>query len=107
MASKDRGAREAREARERTRLYQARQEYHDGRARRRLRDNLVAGIGGGALILAVIGGQVAYFTAGPGAPAPEPTPTQTMDAPTPAPTDIPAPTETPDPTDTPVPTPTS
>lgn len=74
MASKDRGAREARD---RTRLYQARQAYHDDRARRRVRDNLVAGIGGGILILAVIGGQVAYFTAGPGVPTPTPTPSLT------------------------------
>lgn len=91
--------REARAARERARLYQARQEFHEGRARRRRRDNLIAGIAGGILILAVIGGQVAYFTLGPGAPepAPSPTPTQT-------PTEAPS-TPTPTPTDSVEPTP--
>ncbi|MEZ3160250.1 dioxygenase [Microbacterium sp. BWT-B31] len=98
--------RDARAARERARLYQARQQFHDGRAKRRTRDNLIAAIGGGALILAVVGGQVAYFTLGPGAPepapsaTPTPTPTSTMDAPaTPTPDDSvePAPETTPTP----------
>jgi len=95
--------REARAARERARLYQARQEFHEGRTRRRTRDNLIAGIVGGILILAVIGGQIAYFTAGPGAPqpAPSPTPTQT---PTQAPS---PPTPTPTETGTPTPEPTA
>jgi type II secretory pathway pseudopilin PulG len=91
--------REARAARERARLYQARQEFHARRARRRTRDNLIAGIAGGALILAVIGGQIAYFTVGPGAPEPVPSPTPTQ-TPTPAPS-----TPTPTPTDTGEPTP--
>ncbi len=47
---KDRGTRDARE---RSRIYQARQKFHDDQARRRRRDNLLAGIIGGALILAV------------------------------------------------------
>lgn len=97
MAAKNRGAREARD---RSRLYQARQAYQDGRTKRRLRDNLIAGIGGGILILAVVGGQVAYFTAGPGVP--EPTPTGTS---TPAPTTTPSPTDTTLPTPEPTPTP--
>ena len=62
-------------ARERARLYQARQKFHDGQARRRTRDNLIAGIVGGVLILGVIGAQTAYFVAGPGAPEPVPTST--------------------------------
>ncbi len=101
MARKDR---DTRTERERARLYQARQELHDAQLRRRRRDNLIAGIAGGALILAVTGGQIAYFTLGPGAPAPAPsptpTPTQSMDAP--ATTPEPTPT-TPEPTPTPTP----
>lgn len=95
---KDRGTRESRE---RARLYQARREFHSGQARRRTRDNLIAGIAGGALIVAVLGAQAAYFVAGPGAPEPTPTPTST-----PTPTVTPTPTPTPTPTTSPTPTPT-
>ena len=94
---KDRGAREARE---RTRLYQARQEFHAGQGRRRTRDNLIAGIAGGLLILGVVAAQTAYFVAGPGAP--EPTPDLDPDArprlrrrrtpPSPTPSTTPTPT---------------
>ncbi|MCR2811882.1 dioxygenase [Microbacterium sp. zg.Y1090] len=90
--------RDDRVARERARVYNARQEYYRSRAQRRTRDNLIAAIAGGALILAAIGGQVVYFTSGPGAPEPEPTPTPTSPAPTPGP-ETPAPT--PEPTTTP------
>ena len=93
---KDRGTREARE---RTRLYQARQDFHAGQGRRRTRDNLIAGIAGGLLILGVVAAQTAYFVAGPGAP--EPTPTTT-----PSPATTPAPTDSPQPTPTTTPTPT-
>ncbi|SIT75046.1 dioxygenase [Microbacterium sp. RU33B] len=101
MAAKDRGARAERE---RARLYQARQDYQDGRVRRRVRDNLVAGIAGGVLILAVVGGQIAYFTMGPGVPEPTPTGTSTS-VPTPSPTPTGDPTPAPDATE-PAPTPT-
>lgn len=77
--------RAAREERERSRLYQARVQFHDGQVRRRTRDNVIAGVVAGVLIVAVLGGQFAYYTFGPGAPAPEPTPTPTAPA-TPAPT---------------------
>jgi len=74
--------RDDRAAHERARLYAARREYHDGLARRRSRDNVIAAVAGGVLILAAIGAQVAYFTAGPGAPAPAespaPSPTETL-----------------------------
>ena len=95
---KDRGTRDARE---RSRIYQARQKFHEDQGRRRRRDNLLAGIIGGVLILAVLGGQVAYFTMGPGAPEPEPSPSV-------SPTSTPAPTESPSaaPSATPTPTPT-
>ncbi len=95
---KDRGSRESRE---RARLYQARQEFHSGRARRRTRDNLIAGIAGGILILGVVGAQTAYFVTGPGAP--EPTPTTTGMTPTPTVTPTPTPTSTTTPTPTPTP----
>jgi hypothetical protein len=90
--------RDTRAERERVRVYQARQAFHAGQSRRRTRDNLIAGIGGGLLILAIVAGQAVYFTAGPGAPAPTPTAT-----PTPAGTGSPAPspTESVDPSPTP------
>jgi hypothetical protein len=83
-SGKDRETREAREARERSRIYRARQEFHDSLQRRRRRDNLWAGIVAGVVVLAAIGGQVAYFTAGPGTPAPEPS---VSESPAPAPSD--------------------
>ncbi|WP_223247028.1 dioxygenase [Microbacterium oleivorans] len=67
---------------------------------RRRRDNLIAGVAGGALLLAILGGQVAYYTLGPGTPEPAPSssPSQSPGA-TPAPS--PAPSESPTPTPTP------
>lgn len=93
--------RDDRAAQERARLYAARREYHDGQKRRRSRDNLVAAVAGGILIMGAIGAQIVYFTAGPGAPAPDetpaPSPTQTVpSSPTPTPTD-PTPTTIPTP----------
>ena len=93
-----------REERERARIYQARRAYHEGRSRRRTRDNIVAGVAGGLLILAVIAGQAAYFLAGPGAPVPSPTPTPgstVVPEPTDSPTEAPTPTSSPEPTETP------
>jgi hypothetical protein len=95
--------RDARAARERARLYQARRQFHDDQARRRRRDNLVAGIAGGLIVLGLVAAQTAYFVAGPGAPEPTPTPTST-----PTPTGMtPTPTgsTTPEPSGTPSPTP--
>ena len=94
--------RDTREARERSRVYKARQAFHEAQARRRTRDNLIAGIGGGLLILAVVAGQAAYFMAGPGAPVPTPSPTSTT-LPDPSAT----PTTSPEPGATPTPTPTA
>jgi peptidyl-prolyl cis-trans isomerase B (cyclophilin B) len=72
--------REQREARERLRAYQARQEVHETRGRRRIRDNVV-GIVGGVLVAALaITTQVIYFTAGPGAPTPEPSASPSAEA---------------------------
>ena len=87
-----------REERERARVYQARRAYHEGQSRRRTRDNLIAGVAGGLLIVAVIAGQAAYFVVGPGVPAPSPSPSSTV-APEPSasPT-APTPAATPEPT---------
>ena len=100
---KDRGSRESRE---RARLYQARVDFHNGQSRRRTRDNLIAGIAGGLLVVGVLAAQTAYFVSGPGAPAPEPT--QSMnpgDTPAPTPAETGTPTDTPSPSVTPTPTP--
>ncbi|WP_374978014.1 dioxygenase [Microbacterium trichothecenolyticum] len=94
--------RDARAARERTRLYEARRQFHESQAHRRTRDNLIAGIVGGVLVLGLIGAQTLYFVAGPGAPEPSPSSTPTPTA-TPQPT--PSATTTPDPSATPTPTP--
>jgi hypothetical protein len=94
----------SRESRERARLYQARQEFHAGQARRRTRDNLIAGIAGGVLVVGVLAVQTAYFVTGPGAPAPAPTATSTPGM-TPTPTSTPTPTTSATPTPTPTPTP--
>ncbi|MCR2811050.1 MULTISPECIES: dioxygenase [unclassified Microbacterium] len=100
--------RDTRAERERARVYQARRAFHEGRARRRTRDNLIAGIGGAVLILAVIAGQAAYFMSGPGAPTPTPS-SSTSPAPTstPAPGGSPAVTPAPSDSSVPVPTPTT
>jgi type II secretory pathway pseudopilin PulG len=69
--------REQRAAQERARRYAARQELYRHQLGRRRRDNVIAGVVGGLLILAVIAGQVAFFTVGPGVPEPTPTSTPT------------------------------
>ncbi|HKT55740.1 MAG TPA: dioxygenase [Microbacterium sp.] len=75
---------DARVARERARAYQARQELHAAQVHRRRRDNLVAGLGGGIVLVAILAGQFAFFNAGPGkhptssSPAPSATPTASV-----------------------------
>lgn len=61
--AKNRGSREERE---RARLYRARMDYHNGRRRRRTRDNVASALIGGFLILIIAASQVAFFTVGPG-----------------------------------------
>lgn len=101
--------RTAAQERDRARLYQARQDFHAGRTRRRSRDNLIAGIVAGVVILGAVGGQALYYSVGPGAPAPAPAETESpapsispspTDAPTPGPTDTPTPAATPAPSPT-------
>lgn len=96
--------RDTRAERERARVYQARLAFHAGQARRRTRDNLIAGISGGLLILAVVGGQAAYFMAGSGAPVPTPSSTQSGTT-TPEPSASPADSAEPSATPTATPTP--
>ena len=91
--------RTSREARERARVYDARRALHESMGRRRTRDNLVAAIVGGLVIVAIAAAQTLYFTNGPGAPVPTPTPTATTPAPTPSVT--PSITPEPEPTATP------
>jgi peptidyl-prolyl cis-trans isomerase B (cyclophilin B) len=72
--------REAREARERLRRFNARQGVHDAQVRRRRRDNVFA-VAGAVLVAALAAvTQVVYFTAGPGAPLPVPSVTSSPDA---------------------------
>jgi hypothetical protein len=94
--------RRTRAERERARLYQARRQFHEGLGRRRRRDNLLAGVVGGVLLLGALGAQTAYFTAGPGAPEPSATPTPES---TSTPDPMPSPTSSPTVPVSPSPTP--
>ena len=85
MAANNRQDREAREARARLRAYQARQGVHEHRAKRRTRDNIVAGIVVVAVAVVAVGAQLAYFNGGPGTPEPSASSTATP-TPTPSPT---------------------
>lgn len=58
---------------ERARLYAARTAWHDGQIRRRTRDNLIAGIVGGLLVVGAIASQSVHASMF----APEPKPTET------------------------------
>ncbi|MFB2556011.1 peptidylprolyl isomerase [Herbiconiux liangxiaofengii] len=78
--------RAAREARTRLREYQARQQAHTERIRRRVRDNVIAAVTVVVLIAGVTAAQLFYFSGGPGAPVASPSAT-----PTPAATDDAAP----------------
>ena len=89
---------QSREEKERARVYRARQEFHASLGARRRRDNLIAGIAGAVLLVAIIAAQVAYFTVGPGTPEPTPTPSPTSSTtPEPTTTELPTPTPTPTP----------
>jgi peptidyl-prolyl cis-trans isomerase B (cyclophilin B) len=64
--------RDQREARERLQRYQARQEVHAHRTKRRIRDNIIAAAGVVVIAGLAAATQIFYFTAGPGAPTPAP-----------------------------------
>jgi peptidyl-prolyl cis-trans isomerase B (cyclophilin B) len=72
VASSKNQEREAREARDRLKAYNARQAVHTHQNKRRFRDNLFAGIGVLAIVALAAGVQFFYFSTGPGAPVPEP-----------------------------------
>lgn len=70
--ARTRNDRETREARERLRVYQARQAVHQGQRKRRTRDNILAAVGVVLLVGLASTAQVLYFTNGPGAPSAAP-----------------------------------
>jgi len=72
VASNKNQEREAREARERLRVYNARQAVHTHQVKRRVRDNIIAAIAVLVVVAIAAAVQIAFFTAGPGAPVPEP-----------------------------------
>ncbi len=100
-------AKKARTEQERARVYRARAEWNENRIQRRTRDNVVAGVAGGVLILATIASQSVHAMVLDNAPEPEPTstitpapiPTETV-APTPDPSDSTEPEPSPEPTET-------
>ncbi|MBI5160464.1 MAG: peptidylprolyl isomerase [Micrococcales bacterium] len=67
-----RNEREARAARERLRVYEARQAVHRTQRVRRRRDNIVAGAAAVLLIAGASTAQSLYFSTGPGAPSASP-----------------------------------
>ena len=81
MASSKNQEREAREARERLKRYNARQAVHTHQISRRKRDNLFAA--GVVIVVAALATvlQVFYFTTGPGKPSPAPSPSPSASAP--------------------------
>ena len=81
MASNDR---QAREERARLRTYQARQEVHVRKHRRRTRDNVIAVIALVVVLALATAAQLFYFSGGPGTPEAEPTATPTPTATPPA-----------------------
>ncbi|MFE6733541.1 hypothetical protein [Microbacterium sp. NPDC057650] len=91
-------AQHARQQAERARRYAARTAWHEGRARRRSRDNIVASVVGGLLVVGAVFSQVMLAQAD--APAPKPKATSSV-----APTDgaSPTPTTAPTPSDSPTP----
>jgi len=81
VASNDR---QAREERARLRTYQARQEVHVRKQRRRVRDNVIAVVALVVVLALATAAQLLYFGGGPGTPVAEPTETPTA-TPTPTP----------------------
>ena len=88
MAASKNTEREAREARERLRRYNARQTVHKQQVTRRKRDNLFA-IGAVVIVAALATvAQLFYFNGGPGTPTPAPSASASPEAETPAQTNI-------------------
>ncbi|GAB3606368.1 hypothetical protein GCM10027413_17770 [Conyzicola nivalis] len=80
MASNKNQEREAREARERLKLYNARQGVHEHRVKRRRRDNIIAVLGALVVIALAAATQIFYFSAGPGVPEATPSASATPEA---------------------------
>lgn len=104
MAAKNGRGRASAQERERARVYQARQTYVADQRRRRARDNVLAGVVGGIVIIGAIAAQTAFFALQPADPAPTPSSTVST-PPDPAATSDPA--ASPDPAATPEPAPTT
>lgn len=68
MAPSKQNDREARQARERLRAYQARQTVHEKKAKRRVRDNWIGGVAVLVIVVLAIGTQLLFF-AKPGTPS--------------------------------------
>lgn len=81
MATNDR---QARLERARLRSYRARQEVHEHKRRRRLRDDVIAGVVAVLVIALAVAAQLFYFGGGPGTPAATTPPATTPPATTPA-----------------------
>ena len=88
MAASKNTEREAREARERLRRYNARQAVHEGQVKRRRRDNVFAV--GGVIVIAALAAvtQIFYFNGGPGTPTPAPSASASADADIPTGTNV-------------------
>ncbi|MGB4135696.1 MAG: hypothetical protein WA971_03980 [Microbacterium sp.] len=94
MARGNQNAQRARNDAERARRYAARAAWHESRIRRRVRDNVIASVVGGVLVLAAIGSQVAHAQNDPPTPSPSPSPAATNPS-TPGPSQTPEATPTP------------
>ncbi|CAN5479841.1 hypothetical protein BH10ACT4_BH10ACT4_11120 [soil metagenome] len=80
MAASKNAERDAREARDRLRRYNARQSVHGLQVARRRRDNIIAIVGVVVIAAFATLTQVFYFTAGPGMPTPSASPSPTSSA---------------------------
>ncbi|WP_353113648.1 hypothetical protein [Microbacterium sp.] len=92
MAS--RGSQSAQRARieaDRARKYAARTAWHEGRIKRRVRDNVIAGVVGGLLIVAAVVSQVLHAQSTQPKPLPSPSATMMRETPAPSPTSSPDP----------------
>jgi peptidyl-prolyl cis-trans isomerase B (cyclophilin B) len=79
VAPKQQNEREARQARERLRAYQARQTVHETKAKRRVRDNWIAGIAVLIVVALAVTTQLLYF-AKPSASSASPSPSASAQA---------------------------
>ncbi|MDR5700611.1 peptidylprolyl isomerase [Agromyces aerolatus] len=77
MAGNDR---QAREERARLRTYQARQEVHRGKERRRVRDNVIAAAALVVVLVLAVAAQLFFFDGGPGGSEASPSPTPSAEA---------------------------